>query len=155
MRKLSVIMLNILITLFLSSCVDDNIESSLVGSEDYNLVPLVTVEQPISNSSNGDTTEGLETIFVNVDEIDWEVIFESTHYSVLYRDAPDEMIFPLYGFSVEGNCTCNIGAKTRYMYVILYNEEYYDIIDFHQKYNNLTCDFLDELNIEYYSCASN
>lgn len=153
MKKLNIIII-IIITLLLSSCVDDITESSLVGNENYNLEPLLTVEQPISSSSQGDITEGLETVIVNVDEIDWKVAYESTQYSILYRDVPDEMIFPLYGFSVEGNCTCNIGAKTRYMYVVFFNEEYYDIIDFHQKYNNLSCDFLDELKIEYYSCES-
>jgi hypothetical protein len=153
MKKLNIIII-IIITLLLSSCVDDITESSLVGNENYNLEPLLTVEQPISSPSQVDTTEGLETVIVNVDEIDWKVAYESTQYSILYRDAPDEMIFPLYGFSVEGNCTCTIDAKIRYMYVVFFNEEYYDIIDFHQKYNNLSCDFLDELKIEYYSCES-
>ncbi len=151
MKKLKIIIL-LIITLILSSCFDNNSETFLVGDENYSLVPLVTVQQPISNPSQWDIAEGLETEAVNVDEIDWKVIYESTYYSILSRDVPDNMIFPLYGFSVEDNCRCNLGDKTRYMYVVFFNKQYYDIIDFHQKYNILSCNFLDELKIEYSSC---
>jgi len=147
--KMKNIMLSVLMIVSLSGCSGSNTQKELVGDDNYVLVPLLTVEQPIESSLQDPNVIGLETEPIDVFDIDWQVKHESDQYTILYREVPDEMFFISIAYLIEDNCSCSISAKTRYQYIVYYNEKYYDIYEFHQKYNNLSCDFLEQIGIEY------
>ena len=123
-------------------------------TESYVLEPLLTVQSPIESDSQDENLLGVMTESVSVSEIEWQKIYETNEYSILSRDVPDNIIFIMIGYIIEyGDYTCTIGARTRYQYIIYSNEEYYDIFEYHQKYNNLSHDLLNQIGIEYSTCS--
>ena len=139
----------IVYAILLTGCTGVNNDSPFDVNESYELKPIETVQRPVDNSLQDDNIVGVETESISVTEIDWQVLYESELYSILYRGVPDDMLFNMIGYPIGEDGTCNIGARTRYQYVVYYEEEYYDILEFHQKYNNLNCSFLEEIGIEY------
>ena len=149
MNKIYLLVMMLIITL-LSGCTEDLID------EDYILEPLLTVLSPVEGESQDVDTKGVITEPVNVSDIEWETIYETDEYAILSREVPDDMIFIMIAYPIEtDDCSCNIGAKTRYQYVILENDAYYDIFEYHQKYHNLNCDFLSQIDITYSTCTDN
>ncbi len=123
-------------------------------NENYVLEPLLTVRKPIESDSQDKNVHGVKTESVSVSEIEWQKIYETNEYSILSRYVPDNMIFIMIGYIIEkGDCTCTIGARTRYEYIIYSNEEYYDILEYHQKYHNLSCELLYQIGIINYTCS--
>ena len=148
MNKLYILGIILFITL-LTGCSGENNDNPFDVNESYELEPLLTVQRPVETNQQDGEIAGVETESVSVTEIDWQVKYESELYSILYRDVPDDMLFYMIGYPIGEDGTCTIGEKTRYQYVVYYEEEYYDIWEFHQKYNNLNCSFLQEVGIEY------
>ena len=133
----------------LSSCTTENSDDNFKIDEDYVLSPLSTVSFPIVNDSQDENVKGYTIEQVSVTDIEWETIYETDDYSILSRDVPDDMFFVMLAYIIEaGDDQCTIGAKTRYQYIIKTDNAYYDVFEYHQKYHNLTCDMLDELDIQ-------
>ncbi|KFZ26556.1 MAG: hypothetical protein KQ78_01259 [Candidatus Izimaplasma bacterium HR2] len=153
MKKVYFLIILLVVT-FLTGCTETDNDHSFDVNESYILEPLLTVQRPVQESHQNEDVLGVETETVDVTDIDWQVKYESELYSILYRDVPYDMLFYMIGYPIEDSCSCNIGEKTRYQYVVYYNEQYYDIYEFHQKYNNLSCDFLEDIGIEYSVCVS-
>ena len=131
-----------------------NVQCQFEVIESYVLEPLLTVQSPIEGDLEDENVLGVMTESVSVSAIEWQKIYETNEYSILARDVPDNMIFNMIGYIIEyGNSTCTIGARTRYQYIIYSNEEYYDIFEYHQKYNNLNRDLLNQIGIEYSTCS--
>ena len=59
-------MLSVLMIVSLSGCNGSNTQKELVGDDNYVLVPLLTVEQPIESSLQDPNVIGLETEPIDV-----------------------------------------------------------------------------------------
>jgi len=154
MNKIYFLVIILLVTL-LSSCTDEISENDVYVNESYILEPLLTVQKPVESDSQDEYVYGVRTESVSVSDIDWQKIYETNEYSILSRDVPDYMFFVMIGYQIEiGDCTDSIGAIDRYQYIIYSNEEYYDIYEYHLKYNNLNCDVLNQIGVECSKCCA-
>ncbi len=152
----SYILVIILFVILLSSCSNEISENNdRYINESYVLEPLLMVKNPVESESQDESILGVMTELVSVTDIEWETIYESTYYSILSRDVPDNMLFIMIGYQIEiGDCTGTIGARDRYQYIIYSNEEHFDIFEYHQKYHNLNCDVLIQIGIEFSRCCT-
>ena len=147
MNKFYVLVIILFVTL-LSSCtneISDNNDRYI--NESYVLEPLLTVKNPVESESQDESILGIMTELVSVTDIEWETIYESTYYSILSREVPDEMAFVLIGIHISSDDSCLIGVRTIYQYVIFSDGYYYDIWEYDQKYHNLSCELLNDVGI--------
>lgn len=60
----------------------------------------------------------------------FSIIYESDEYSILKRTVITDQVYNMIAYYVgHGENTCTVGEYHKANYLILYNEEYYDIVE--------------------------
>ena len=60
----------------------------------------------------------------------FSLLYESETYSIFERNVIEEdKIFYMVGYYMDEDYDCIFGEKDKYMYIVLYEEQYYDIFE--------------------------